>query len=333
MIYIVIQNYNGKKHLEVCFDSLRNQSYTDFKILLVDNGSNDGSVEFIYNNYPEVDVISLDRNYGFAYATNCGIRRAMDKFSCEYILLLNNDIECDKYFLENILSGFTNVNIGSTTCKMKNYYKRDSFDTTGDYFDFYSYPFKRGSGEKDVNQYDTRGYVFGGCGGATVYKTDVFRKIGLLDESFFAYYEDIDLNYRMQLAGYKCLYIPESVCYHKCGATIKNSHKLKFYLMERNLTFLQIKNHDVKLIFKYSIISFFIRYWNYLRFIKRLEFTFMIYSVFGFWAGILSSFKYINDRKKIRRFTVKSNEYIVNIAMDFKCSYKEFEKYKNFENE
>lgn len=333
MICIVIPNYNGVNHLEVCFSSLKNQTYNDSKIILVDNGSVDGSVEFTIEKYPDVKVINLDKNYGFAYATNYGIRHAIETYSCDHILLLNNDIECDKYFLENMLLGFDNNKIGSTTCKMMNYYDKSIFDTTGDYFDFYSYPFKRGNGEMNVNQYENSGYVFGGCGGATAYRTDVIKNIGLLDESFFAYYEDIDYNYRMQLAGYKCLYVHKAVCYHKCGATIKKNHKRKYFLMERNLTFLQIKNHNIKFIFKYSFISILNRHWNYLRFIKRNEYVFMLYSVLGFWSGIFGSFKYFSERKRIKKLTTVSNNYIESIAMDFKSDYKEFKKFGRIINE
>ena len=333
MIYIVIPNFNGLDHLEECFNSIRNQSYKYYKVILVDNGSNDDSVDYTTNNYPEIKIISLERNYGFAYATNCGIRYALGKQLCEYVLLLNNDIECDEFFLESLLSGFTNDYIGSTTCKMFNFYKRNRFDTTGDYYDFYSYPFKRGNNEIDDMQYESKGFVFGGCGGATAYKADIFKKIGLLDESFFAYYEDVDFNYRMQLAGYKCLYVPEAKCYHKCGATIKNTPSKKFFLMERNLSSLQIKNHSLKLILKYSLLSVFNRHWNYLRFIKKRKLLFLVYSVIGFWVGFINSFKYLNDRKTIKKITVVSNDYITSIAMDFKRGYKEYQSYLDNFNE
>ncbi|MFA7359931.1 MAG: glycosyltransferase family 2 protein [Candidatus Kapaibacterium sp.] len=327
MICIVIPNYNGLNHLEVCFNSLRNQSYKNFNIILVDNGSIDDSVEYVNRNYPEVKVLKLEKNYGFAFATNAGIIHAINSNLYNYILFLNNDMECDEFFLENLVSGFTSDEIGSTTPKILNYYSRDLLDTTGDYYDFYSYPYKRGGDEKDIKQYQKRGFVFGGCGGSTIYRTELFRNIGLLDDSFFAYYEDIDFNYRMQLAGFKCVYIPEAVCYHKCGATIKNTLSKKFFLMERNLNYLQIKNHNSKLILKYSIISTFNRHWNYLRFIKRYQINFFTNSVAGFWVGLFLSYRYFNQRKQIKKFTVASSDYIEDISMDYKRGYKEFDKY------
>jgi hypothetical protein len=329
MIYVIIPNYNGIQHLKVCFESLRNQTHRDYVAIMVDNGSSDGSLEFVKDNYPEVVLVSLDKNYGFAFATNEGTRYAMKSDNCDYVLFLNNDIECDKEFLENIISGFNDNNIGSTTSKILNYYERDMFDTAGDYYDLFSYPYRRGGDEKDTGQYNVRGFVFGGCGGATAYRTDVLKKIGLLDESFFAYYEDIDLNYRMQLAGYKCLYIPEAVCYHKCGATIKRTFGKKFYLMERNLISLQVKNFQFGFFLKYGIASVFIKYWNYLRFIKRLEFNLFFYSLAGFFAGIFNSYKYFDKRSDVKKLIVSSSDYIENISMDFKRGYKEFYKYSN----
>lgn len=329
MIYVIIPNYNGLKHLQVCFESLKKQTYRDFTIVMVDNGSTDGSVEFVTENYPEVNLLPLDKNYGFAYATNEGIRYAMNFDNCNYVLFLNNDMECDIRFLDNLISGFDENAIGSTTSKILNYYERDRFDTTGDYYDLYSYPFRRGGDEKDSGQFNEKGFVFGGCGGATAYRTDVLKKIGLLDESFFAYYEDIDLNYRMQLAGFKCLYVPEAVCYHKCGATIKNTFSKKFYLMERNLISLQVKNFHFGFFLKYGLASVFIKFWNYLRFIKRLKFNLFFFSLAGFYAGIFNSYKYLDKRNDVKKLIVSSSEYIENISMDFKRGYKEFFKYKN----
>jgi GT2 family glycosyltransferase len=332
MICIIIPNYNGLKHLEVCFNSLRNQTYRDFETILVDNGSVDNSIKFISEKFPEVKLIPLDKNYGFAYATNAGIEKALTSNRFEFILFLNNDMECDKDFLGNLISGFMADEVGSTTSKIMNYYNRDIFDTTGDYYDFYSYPHKRGSDKKDLGQYDERGYVFGGCGGATMFRTEVFRKIGLLDNSFFAYYEDVDFNYRMQLAGYKCLYVPEAVCYHKCGATIKHTFSKKFYLMERNLTSLQVKNYHFKFFIKYGPVSVISRFWNYLRFVRRLKFNLFFYSLAGFFSGLFRSYQYLNKRKAIIKFRVATPEYIESISLDYKRGYKEFYKFKNMSN-
>jgi GT2 family glycosyltransferase len=326
MICIIIPNFNGLQHLDVCLNSLRYQTYNNYKVFFVDNGSSDNSIEYVKENFPEVVIIPLDKNYGFAYATNAGIKKALELNMFQYILFLNNDMECDSHFLENLVLGFTNNDVGCVSPKILNYYNRDVIDTTGDYLDLYSYPYKRGFGDKDTGQYDKKGFIFGACGGSALYKTDVFNKIGLLDNTFFAYYEDIDLNYRMQLAGFKCYYEPDSFCYHKCGATIKNTHSKKFFLMERNLTILQVKNYHMKLLFKYVIISILKRLWNFLRFIKKRQFSFFFSSVKGFLAGFLLSFKYLGARRDIKMMTVSSPEYMENISMDYKRGYKEFLK-------
>ncbi len=327
MIHIVIPNYNGLEHLRVCLQSLKNQTYKSFKVILVDNNSTDNSVNYVRNNFPEVDVLELDTNYGFAYPTNLGIKESLKSKDCKYILFLNNDIECAKDFLEKFLTGFISDKVGSVACKMMNYYERNIFDSAGDYFDLRSYPYKRGFSEIDEGQYDERGYIFGACGGAAIYRREVFERIGFLDNSFFAYYEDIDLNFRMQLSGYKCFYIPEAICYHKSGATIKKTHGKKFFLMERNLTSILIKNYQGNLLLKHGVISIFSRLWNYLRFLKKNEYKYFFYSLVGFIAGLRNVYSNMKKRKEIKMNISSSMKYIENICMDFKSGYKELKMF------
>lgn len=324
MIFIVIPNYNGEEHLATCLTSLRNQTYQEYRIIVVDNGSSDNSIKLIKESFPEVHIISNSVNKGFANAVNVGINYSINSDLCEFILLLNNDTECDTKFLENFVNGIRESDAGSAACKMLDFYNRKIIDTVGDYLDLKSYPYKRGSGETDTGQYDKKGYIFSACGGAALYKKEVFLKTGLFDDNFFAYYEDIDFSYRMQLYGYKCIYIPEAICYHKCGATIKKKHAKKFFLMERNLTSLVIKNYHAKLILKFGVVSFFVRFWNLLRFLKRTEFTFFFYSLKGLVTGIFTIPKYLPVRKIIQKNSVKTAKDIELIAMDYKNGYKEF---------
>ncbi|MFA5405104.1 MAG: glycosyltransferase family 2 protein, partial [Ignavibacteria bacterium] len=138
-ISVVIPTFNGLKHLKTCFDSLRMQTFDslsyvpEVRIILVDNGSKDGSVEFTKANYSEVEIIELDKNYGFAKAVNEGIKYSLKEKQISPIVLLNNDIECDENFLEEMMKGFVDSNVGSVACKILNFYKRDMIDSVGDF--------------------------------------------------------------------------------------------------------------------------------------------------------------------------------------------------------
>ena len=141
MISIVIPNFNGLSHLEVCYNSLRNQSYKDFTIVLVDNNSKDKSVKYTEENYPEVKILKLDSNTGFSVAVNEGIKYSMETLKCDFILLLNNDTECKQDFLEEMMNGFKDNNTGSVACKMINFYDRNIIDDAGDFIKRKGSPF------------------------------------------------------------------------------------------------------------------------------------------------------------------------------------------------
>lgn len=292
MIYIIIPNYNGLNHLKTCFDSLRIQSYKEFKTVLVDNASSDESITFTKDNYPEVNIISLDKNYGFSKTVNSGIEFALKDENSKYVILLNNDTECKEDLIEQLLSGFKDDNTGSVACKMLSYYDHNIIDNAGLYMDIKDLPFLRGHYEKDKGQYDKSEFIFGACAGAGMYKKEVFEKLGLFDEDFFAYHEDMDFNIRMQLYGYKCYYNPNAVCYHKGSATSGNKSNFKIYLCEKNIYLLRIKNYPLKILMSNSI--FFLYYGA-----KRFYRYFIDGSVSNVWAGIKGFFKGISQTKKI----------------------------------
>ncbi|HLT23978.1 MAG TPA: glycosyltransferase family 2 protein, partial [Ignavibacteria bacterium] len=160
MIYIVIPNWNGKDHLKECYDSLYGQTYKDFVVVLVDNNSSDDSIAFTKAHYPDVKVLQLDTNRGFAGGVNEGIRFSLN-FNPEYILLLNNDIECKEDFLSEMVKGFKTEDTGSAACKMLNYYNRMKIDDAGDFIKKKGSPYARGHAEIDQGQYDTEEFIFG----------------------------------------------------------------------------------------------------------------------------------------------------------------------------
>ena len=320
MISIVIPNFNGYKHLEVCLASLRNQTYKDFIITVVDNGSEDNSVELLKKHFSEVRIISHKVNTGFAGAVNDGIISSLDDKDVSHIVLLNNDIECEQGFLAELLNGFIDESVGSVACKMLNFYKRNIIDDTGDFLRNGGLSIPRGFGEEDKGQYDTPEFIFSACAGAAMYKREVFERAGLFDEDFFAYLEDIDFGFRLQLFGYKCFYNPKSVCYHIRGATTLNKSYLPTFYSERNIVFLRFKNYPPGLLLKYFFHFTFGRMRRLYIFARYYSFSLSIYAIKGYLSGVLKLYKMVPKRRLIHKNKKVSKEYIKSILLDVKFS-------------
>ena len=246
-VSIVIPNYNGAEHLSVCLNSIKQQSYTNYEIIVVDNGSTDESIALINARGIEVTVYRFSENKGFAAAVNYGIQNSQEKF----IALLNNDIELDSRWLEKLINAIeSDSELGSVACKMLNFFDRTIIDATGDVLTRAGNIIGRGAGEKDHGQFDEKKYVFGVCAGAGIYRREVFERVGLYDEDFFAWFEDADHSFRSQITGYKCLYVPTAVCYHKRGATAKKMSAIAVRLHARNHLYYLIKNIPVQIFWR-----------------------------------------------------------------------------------
>ena len=244
LISIIILNWNGKQHLQECLDSVLAQTYKNIEIILVDNGSTDGSAQYVRDMYPEIKVLELDQNYGFCKGNNEGIRISKG----EYIVLLNNDTVADKQWLERLLECMiSDKEIGFCASKLVSYYDKDTLDAAGDGFSVCGAGFKRGFGYSQKH-YDDSDYVFGACAGAAMYKRSMLDEIGLLDEDFFITYEDSDLSFRAQLAGYKCKYQPQAVVYHKVNASMGTRSKTYVLYGHRNVEYVYFKNMPSSLI-------------------------------------------------------------------------------------
>jgi GT2 family glycosyltransferase len=246
---LVIPNWNGKQFLADCLDSLSQQTYKAIEVIIVDNGSIDGSVEFIEANYPWVRLLRFANNQGFSPAVNHGIRESKGKF----IALLNNDTVVDSHWLEELLTALkADKSLGSVASKMLAYHDHSVLDGAGDGYRRGGLPGRIGHREKDIGQFDSRRYVLGACGGAALYRKEVFDQIGLFDEDYFAYLEDIDLALRAQSAGYKCLYVPTAIVYHLgCGTTGSGYSPLVVRLSAQNNINTLVKNIPLPLLFKF----------------------------------------------------------------------------------
>ncbi len=316
MFSVIIPNYNGVEHLKTCFESLSNQTINDFKIILVDNGSEDNSVAFTKSYFKDSHVIELGYNSGFAKAVNEGVKYSLKHFQSNYILLLNNDIELSVDFLEIGLKTFKTIhNAASVAVKMLNYFNREVIDDCGDFIKSNGgSPLARGHGEKDTGQYDKEEFIFGACAGAAFYRKEVFESIGFFDENFFAYYEDIDFSFRAQFAGFKCFYQPKAVCYHKRGGTSSiATHGFQTEMCERNLVLLRFKNYPLSIYFLYQPLFFIARIKRYYSFLKLYPFPIFLKAVKGYSKGIFLLLFQLKKRFEIQKSKNVENSYIKNL--------------------
>lgn len=315
MIGIVIPNYNGSEHLVTCYASLKRQTLQDFKVILCDNGSGDNSVQYTKSEFPSAEVIEIGYNSGFAKAVNEGIKHSLTIPECDIILLLNNDIELEPGFLQTATDSIKLNNADILAVKMLNYFNRDIIDDCGDFIKANGgSPLARGNGEKDTGQYDKPEYIFGACAGAAFYKKEVFEKTGLFDETFFAYYEDIDFSFRAQIAGFKCLYEPLAVCYHKRGGTSSvATHGFQTEMCERNLILMRIKNYPLSVYLLYQPLFFIARLKRYYSFIRFHSFTIFFRALRGYIRGSLLAITKLPERFEIQRNRKVSAKYIKSL--------------------
>lgn len=249
LVSIIIPNWNGKHYLAACLDSIRKQTYKNIETVIVDNGSKDGSVEFLKENYPEVKLITFEVNTGFSPAVNAGIRGGAG----EYLALLNNDTIIEPEWTEELVKALDeHPECGSVGCKMLAYDDKTILDGVGDGYRRGGLPGRIGHKEKDEGRFDQPRYILGACGGAAIYRKTLFDDIGLFDDDYFAYLEDVDLALRAQSAGYKCLYVPTAIVYHVgCGTTGSGYSPLVVKLSSRNNWNTIVKNIPMPLLLKF----------------------------------------------------------------------------------
>ena len=240
---IVVPNYNGCRHMELLARSLAAQDDRGFRVILVDNGSEDGSPELFEKLSTELGldfvVVRNGANLGFPAAVNAGIRISRT----EIVILLNNDIEADPSFVRELKKCIeSKPEAFSVQSRMMRFDDRDKLDDAGDGYTILGWGYKTGDGKKAAN-YPNEREIFSSCAGAAAYRKSVFDKIGLFDESFFAYLEDMDISWRAKIAGYTNHFCPDSVVYHVGSSSTggrRSSFKMK--LVPRNNIWLVWKN-------------------------------------------------------------------------------------------
>jgi GT2 family glycosyltransferase len=243
---VVIPNWNGLAHLPTCLEALRAQTYPHLEVIVVDNGSSDGSQDYITREYPEARLLALNQNLGLTGGNNLGFRAAKG----EILISLNNDTEAEPGFVESLVAALLDrPEAGMATAKLRLFDPRDTLHSAGDGYRVDGIPFNRGVWQRDEGQFDQPGWIFGGCGGAVAYRRAMLDQVGLFDESFFMYCEDVDLNWRSQLAGWRCWYTPEAVVYHKLSAS--GAGPVASYYTGRNTVWVIAKNYPGALLRKY----------------------------------------------------------------------------------
>ncbi|OUQ12266.1 glycosyl transferase family 2 [Lachnoclostridium sp. An14] len=236
-VTVIIPNYNGLRFMEPCFAALRQQKFKEFDILVVDNGSQDGSVEWLKDH--EIPSIFLEENTGFSGAVNVGIR------ACEtpYVILLNNDTEPYPDYVGELVRCMDRFpEVFSASSKMLQLSNRELMDDAGDMYSVLGWAYQRGVGQP-ASRYSRARQVFAACAGAAIYRREVFEEIGYFDESHFAYLEDIDVGYRAKIFGYKNVYCPTAkVCHVGSGTSGSKYNSFKVRLAARNSVYLNYKN-------------------------------------------------------------------------------------------
>jgi GT2 family glycosyltransferase len=245
-VAIVILNWNGKVHLKQFLPSVTATEYSRLSIIVADNGSTDNSVEFLKENFPQVRIIILGRNYGYAG----GYNEALKKVEADYYVLLNSDVEVTPGWIQPMVD-LLESNPLHVACqpKLLSYREKNIFEyagAAGGWLDRYGYPFGRGRifdvCEADEGQYDDTAEVFWASGAALMIRSKAFHEAGGFDDYFFAHQEEIDLCWRLQLSGYKIFCCPISVVYHLGGGTLPKGASKKTFLNFRNNHIMMAKN-------------------------------------------------------------------------------------------
>lgn len=242
----MIPSWNGLEHLEICLTALRCQTFRDFEVIVVDNGSSDGSQGYVRQHFPDVRLLELGENRGFTGACNAGYAVSRG----DYVILLNNDTEAREEWLAAVVDAFRrHPEAGIVASKILLFERRDHLHAAGDTYRVDGIPGNRGVWQEDVGQFDQEEDVFGACGAAAAYRRRMVEEIGFLDDAFFFSCEDVDIAWRAQLAGWHVRYVPDAVVHHKLKAT--GGSVTGSYYDGRNFLYVIWKDYPTSLLRRY----------------------------------------------------------------------------------
>jgi len=243
---VIIPNWNGARLLRPCLASLLTQTFRDFEIIVADNGSSDESLAMLRDEFPTVRALALPTNGGYTGGCNAGIRAS----AAEIVVMLNNDTEAEPDWLASLIAALArHPEAGMATSRIMLFDRRDTLNAAGDIYRRNGIPDSRGVWQRYGPPYDEERLVFGGSGGALALRRAMLDEIGLFEERFFMYCEDVDLSWRAQLAGYRCVYVPTAVIYHHLSAT--GGGALSSYYVGRNTLWTLARNYPPPLLRRY----------------------------------------------------------------------------------
>ena len=325
-ISVVVPTVNSIDEVKECIASLKKQSM-DCTIIVVTNGTTDGTRRHLSHEHPDVVVLSFIKPLGFAGAVNAGIRYSLEN-GFKYVALLNNDAVADRKWLAELVKTIEEMpNVGIVTSKILRS-DTNKFDTTGDYYTSWLLPYPRGRNKRDRGQYDTPEPVVSASGGASLYRMDALKKIGLFDEDFFAYYEDVDISLRAQHAGWGVYYQPAAVVHHRIGGTSRRMKGFTTLQTMKNLPLLYIKNVPFWLLVK-NLWRFNLAYTLFfIRSVSRLQ---GYYAVKGFSLFVIHIPIKLLERRRILSTSKLSTEDFDNLLVhDLPPNAKALRKLRDF---
>ena len=289
-VAVLVINYNGKHYLRECLNSLKNQTYSDYYVYVVDNGSVDGSVEYVKGHFPWVRVIAFRENLGFAKAYNETIKTV----DADLVALLNNDTRVDKRWLQELVSAILEDELIATVgSKILLYDNPQLLNHAGAKITSIGGGFDIGLYDEDCERFNVKKYVGAACGAAMLVRKDLFLKIRGFDEDFFAYFEDTDFCWRAWLHGFKVIYVPTAIVYHKFGGSWgPRNNPNRLFLGQRNRLISMIKNLEFKNLCKAIPISLSYDVLRSLILIARRN-------IQGFFGMVKANFWIIINSKKI----------------------------------
>jgi GT2 family glycosyltransferase len=279
-IAVIIVNWNGRKFLPDCLSSISNQTYQNYRIILIDNGSSDDSVNFVRSNFPNAEIIELEKNTGFAVANNIGIRKAFEDKDVKYIVPLNNDTKVDNNFLLELVRAYQELStiqgekVGSVAPKILKFHEDAKIDSAGILVYKDGSAINRGADEDDGERYNNSVEVFGPSACACLYSQEALEDVAYeksqtvkgsnnkqyFDEDYFAYYEDVDLALRLRLRRWKSVYAPRAKVWHIHSATGISYSPFKSFLIHRNHYYNLLKNFPFWFLMR-GLLFMSYRYW------------------------------------------------------------------------
>lgn len=317
IVSVIIPNWNGEQLLKDCLTSLTNQTFKDFEIILVDNGSEDNSINYVNNNFPDVKIILLLKNYGFSKAINEGVKKSKAK----YVVFLNNDTEVDKEWLNNLIKcAKLHPEAISINSKILNFYNRKKIDGIGILINEVGQAKSIGWSEEDKGQYKKEMYIFGATGGASLFVRDDFIKVGMFDESYFMYSEEVDFAFRAQFLKYKSIHCPKAIVYHKHKTSANRRPQFIEYWQFRNMYITIIKDFPMSILLKkWRLLKIILVFFNTILYQIKNGFFWPPFSVTFYllinFPRLIIQRKKIQNAKKINDSEIE--KFLVNKKITF----------------